>query len=318
MQPSEFTATQAKLQAESLSMPGSPLSIASQQQSRQLSGKNSPQPCTAKGFPTRRLSFGGTQCSSQDIVGDVQHSVGNSTTYNAQLPPLPTSAHEQNQPPVLYHNTHSHGPGPNCSDRNLIINHIPVEVTEEELCQVFSQYGEVDRVKIVYDSMGHTKGYGFVRFREPQPARLALEGLTGFEMYGKRLRIDYAVKPSAMQPTSSVAGSRIYIAANAQVPTPGPTNRSPQHPLQCPAPLGPLLPVRTVAANAVLNMPPTLPSPAFSLVGSSPQTVYLHATTADSSLDFSASSFGSAQLIAMAAAQQPYPCQCAPQDLPKC
>lgn len=74
----------------------------------------------------------------------------------------------------------------------LIVNFIPIEVTEEELHAVFSQFGDLDYSKLVRHQTGMPRGYGFVRFRQPAAAERARASLDGFLMYGKHLRVSFS------------------------------------------------------------------------------------------------------------------------------
>eukprot|EP00760_Papus_ankaliazontas_P022851 PhM_4_TR19047/c2_g1_i1/m.57775/K13208/ELAVL2_3_4; ELAV like protein 2/3/4 len=85
------------------------------------------------------------------------------------------------------------GGGDNDVLRNLMINYIPTQVDEAYLRQMFEAYGPVDSVKIVYDKENNmSKGYGFVKYRSPQSASLAINNLNGYPILNKRLKVAYA------------------------------------------------------------------------------------------------------------------------------
>jgi RNA recognition motif-containing protein len=84
--------------------------------------------------------------------------------------------------------------------RNLIINYIPTPVSEEELKQLFVQYGEVESARIILDrETGQPKGYGFVKFMSEESAQEAIRKMNGFEIHNKRLKVTTARGPAAMQ-----------------------------------------------------------------------------------------------------------------------
>ena len=52
-----------------------------------------------------------------------------------------------------------------------------IKVTENDLYKVFSRFGEILSLKIAYDEHKRSKGYGYVCFREPKQALLAIENM---------------------------------------------------------------------------------------------------------------------------------------------
>ncbi|KEG12729.1 RNA-binding protein [Trypanosoma grayi] len=81
--------------------------------------------------------------------------------------------------------------------RNLIVNYIPTPVTDAELRQLFEQFGVVESARVIVDraNNNHPKGYGFVKFSSEMAARAAIEGMNGFQIYNKRLRVTPARGP---------------------------------------------------------------------------------------------------------------------------
>lgn len=89
--------------------------------------------------------------------------------------------------------------GAGSDPRNLIINYIPTPVSEEELKQLFVQYGEVESARIILDrETGQPKGYGFVKFMNEDSAHEAIRKMNGFEIHNKRLKVTTARGPAAM------------------------------------------------------------------------------------------------------------------------
>ena len=88
--------------------------------------------------------------------------------------------------------------------KQLIINYLPVELSEEELKAVFEQYGPVECARFVCDkNTGKSKGYGFVYYYYSAHAAAAIAGMNGFELYGKLLRVSYAV-PQRPNPATTI------------------------------------------------------------------------------------------------------------------
>ena len=75
----------------------------------------------------------------------------------------------------------------------MFVSGIAPRMGEEELEEMFSKYGRVEKVNIMVDP--HTResrGFGFVKMATPQDADAAKDGLTGEERYGRVLTIEKA------------------------------------------------------------------------------------------------------------------------------
>ena len=72
----------------------------------------------------------------------------------------------------------------------LYIGNLQWGVTEEELKETFSRFGEVSSVKIIKDfQTNKSKGYGFVSMRN---ADEAMKSLNGTELRGRTLKVNDA------------------------------------------------------------------------------------------------------------------------------
>lgn len=75
--------------------------------------------------------------------------------------------------------------------KTIYVGNINYQATEEDLKNVFSEYGEVTSVKIINDrETGRSKGFGFVEMESG--AEKAIEELDGKEFQGRRLRVNEA------------------------------------------------------------------------------------------------------------------------------
>jgi|GEM_PF-67719 len=75
----------------------------------------------------------------------------------------------------------------------LFVGNIDREVTNEELQQLFSQHGIVERANIVTDrATGQSKGFGFVTFSSDEEAQSAIQALNGHPMNGRKLTVNAA------------------------------------------------------------------------------------------------------------------------------
>eukprot|EP00494_Astrolonche_serrata_P026415 UN26677 len=77
--------------------------------------------------------------------------------------------------------------------KNLIVNYLPVSFRECHLAHLFCEIGELISVRIISDKKTkRSKGYGFVKFKEPEAAAKAIQLLNGKNIIGKRLKVAYA------------------------------------------------------------------------------------------------------------------------------
>lgn len=68
----------------------------------------------------------------------------------------------------------------------IYVGSIPFDYAEQQVAQLFSQFGAVKEVSMSYDHlMKRHKGFGFVEFENPEAAKLAIEGLQGAEVSGR-------------------------------------------------------------------------------------------------------------------------------------
>lgn len=73
----------------------------------------------------------------------------------------------------------------------LYVGNIHFSVTEKDLQEIFSPYGELEQVILQRDELnpGRSKGYGFVQFVDPTHAKDALAEMNGFELAGRQIRV---------------------------------------------------------------------------------------------------------------------------------
>lgn len=76
---------------------------------------------------------------------------------------------------------------------NIFVSNISFKVRENSLRELFSQYGTVERVKIVKDrETQRSKGYGFVEMPNDDEARRAIEALNGHVHFERPLIVSEA------------------------------------------------------------------------------------------------------------------------------
>ena len=76
----------------------------------------------------------------------------------------------------------------------LYVGNLSYSVTNEQLKELFSDYGEVREVNII-----ESRGFGFVEMSNQSEAEKAKEALDGSEFSGRSLRVDEARPPRSRQ-----------------------------------------------------------------------------------------------------------------------
>lgn len=74
--------------------------------------------------------------------------------------------------------------------KKLYVGNIPWKATEEDLKKLFSEFGDVDNVRIITDrETGRSRGFGFVEMND---AEEAMNNLNDSEFMGRTLRVNEA------------------------------------------------------------------------------------------------------------------------------
>ncbi|KAI5750346.1 hypothetical protein M8J76_014901 [Diaphorina citri] len=105
--------------------------------------------------------------------------------------------------------------------KRVFVGGITSTTTEDELCELFSQYGIVKQVKIVVDRAGISKGYGFITFDSEEEAKRLQKDSDNIMFKEKRLNIAPAIKkqgftgtydslPTVTSPVPPVPTSNMY------------------------------------------------------------------------------------------------------------
>ncbi|KAI7894940.1 uncharacterized protein EV154DRAFT_414057 [Mucor mucedo] len=79
---------------------------------------------------------------------------------------------------------------------NLYVKNIALDVTEDELRDLFGAFGRVSSLLIQRDEYNNSKGFGFVNFESAEDAERAVNQLHDSEYYGKKLFVSRAQKKS--------------------------------------------------------------------------------------------------------------------------
>jgi RNA recognition motif-containing protein len=78
-------------------------------------------------------------------------------------------------------------------ERKLFVGNLPYSVGDDELETAFAEHGSVVSVVVIRDrDTGRSRGFGFVEMETEEMAEAAAAALDGFEMDGRRLRVNQA------------------------------------------------------------------------------------------------------------------------------
>ena len=76
---------------------------------------------------------------------------------------------------------------------NIYVGNLAYEVTEEELREEFTAFGEVSSINIIKDKYsGQSKGFGFVEMPTLSEGQAAITGLNGKILHNRQLAVSGA------------------------------------------------------------------------------------------------------------------------------
>ena len=82
----------------------------------------------------------------------------------------------------------------------IYAGNLPYNVTESDLKEMFSAYGEVTNASLVMDKFsGQSKGFGFVEMPNNAEADAAIKGLNESSVKGRSIKVNQA-KPRGDRP----------------------------------------------------------------------------------------------------------------------
>ncbi len=83
---------------------------------------------------------------------------------------------------------------------SIYVGNLPFTASEDELRNLFEQYGPVNSVKLITDrDTGRPRGFGFVEM-DQDAASTAIESLNGKDLGGRSLRINEAKERESRPP----------------------------------------------------------------------------------------------------------------------
>ena len=74
---------------------------------------------------------------------------------------------------------------------NIYVGNLPFNLGEEDLKEIFEEYGEVTSAKIISDKFsGRSKGFGFVEMDGDDDANNAIKELNNAEVGGRNIKVN--------------------------------------------------------------------------------------------------------------------------------
>jgi RNA recognition motif-containing protein len=76
---------------------------------------------------------------------------------------------------------------------NIFVGNLNFKVEEDDLRDIFEEYGTVSSAKIITDKFsGRSKGFGFVEMDDPESANKAIEELNGATLENRNMVVNEA------------------------------------------------------------------------------------------------------------------------------
>jgi RNA recognition motif-containing protein len=80
---------------------------------------------------------------------------------------------------------------------NIYVGNLAYGVSEDDLKQAFSQYGEVTSANLITDKYsGQSKGFAFVEMANNSEADTAIKNLNGAALSGRNIKVNQAMPRS--------------------------------------------------------------------------------------------------------------------------
>ena len=77
--------------------------------------------------------------------------------------------------------------------KNIFVGNLNYAATEDEIRELFEQFGTVDRVSLISDrDTGRPRGFGFVEMPNDDEGARAIEELNGVSLGGRTLNVNEA------------------------------------------------------------------------------------------------------------------------------
>ncbi|MFW5712044.1 MAG: RNA recognition motif domain-containing protein [bacterium] len=76
---------------------------------------------------------------------------------------------------------------------NIYVGNLTYSATEDDLKNLFQEYGTVSSVRVIFDRMTQrSKGFAFVDMPDDNEANSAIDSLNGSEFMGRAMKVNQA------------------------------------------------------------------------------------------------------------------------------
>jgi len=76
---------------------------------------------------------------------------------------------------------------------NIYVGQLPYNVTENELREIFAEFGEIASLNLITDKFsGRSKGFGFVEMPNNADADKAIKALNKSMLHGREIKVNQA------------------------------------------------------------------------------------------------------------------------------
>ena len=76
---------------------------------------------------------------------------------------------------------------------NIYVGQLPYDVTENELREIFSEFGEIASLNLITDKFsGRSKGFGFIDMPNNSEADQAIKALNKSMLHGREIKVNQA------------------------------------------------------------------------------------------------------------------------------
>jgi len=126
--------------------------------------------------------------SSEELVEDAQRQAQpeSSSSVSADDSTFPTTQD--------FENTEKSGPRnprPVFPEHRLYVGNLFYEVKEPQLQRVFSRFGEISRLQLIYDNRGYSRGFAYIDFKNADDAQAAVDNLNMQVFEGRNLIVQF-------------------------------------------------------------------------------------------------------------------------------
>ncbi|GJQ59227.1 MAG: RNA-binding protein [Candidatus Scalindua sp. AMX11] len=76
---------------------------------------------------------------------------------------------------------------------NIYVGNLPYSVTEADLREAFSGFGEISNASLISDKFsGKSKGFGFIEMPNDEEANAAIQALNESDLQGRNIKVNQA------------------------------------------------------------------------------------------------------------------------------